>query len=97
MLYKIQEQAKLGLEDDSNDEFENDGETKAICAMLGVGCIDIDLNGLADTVSLGMIDDDDLNSINDDDEDSIGGGSPLARRLKDDGLPINNAISDFPH
>ena len=96
MLHEIQEQAKLGLEDDSDDDFASDGETEAICAMFGVGRVNIDLDGLADNVSSGMIDDDDLDSIDDNDEDSIGGGSPLARQLRDDCLPANNATSDFP-
>ena len=64
-------------------------ETKAIWAMFGVGCIDVDLDRLAETVSFGMVDDDNLNSIDNNDEGSIGGESPLTGNsllLNDDDL-----------
>ena len=71
MLRDIQEQAKLGLEDDSDNDFESDEETKAICAMFGV----------EPTISVSYDDADDRNgdvcdgasidSIEDDDNDSI--------------------------
>ena len=86
MLHEIREQAKLGWESDSKDNFTSDEETKAICALFGVGCIDVDLDGLKGTVNSGMVHDDDLDSINDNDEDSIGGESPLMI----DNLPLND-------
>ena len=111
MLHKIQEQAKLGLESDSEDDFTNDEETKAICAVFGVDHIDVDFDDL-DSIdndnedSIGgesplmgyslLVTDDDINSIDNDDEDSIGGKPPLALRPKDDGLSVNNTVSDFP-
>ena len=110
MLHKIQEQAKLGLESDSKDDFTSDEETKVICAMFGVDHIDVDLDNLDsidddDEDSIGgesplmgyslLITDDNIDSIDNNDEDSIGGESPLALQPRDDDLSVNNAVSDF--
>ena len=112
MLHKIQEQAKLGLESDSEDDFVNDKETKAICALFDVDHINVNFDDLDsinddDEDSIGgesplmgyclLVTDNDIDSIDDDDEDSIGGISPLALQPKEDDLPVNNAILDFPH
>ena len=111
MLHKIQEQATLGLESDSEDDFVNDEETKAICALFDVDHTDLDFDDL-DSInddneeSIGgespligyhlLVTDDNINSIDDNDEESIGGKPRLAPRPKEDDLSVNNTIPDLP-
>ena len=82
MLHEIQEEAKLGLESNSEDDIVSDEETKAICALFDVDHINLDWDNLDlidndDEESIGNLDSDDLDSIDDDNEESIGGESPL--------------------